>query len=89
MEAFPARPPNSLCKPVSHQMLQVGVFGAVERPGMYEVEVGSSIKSVMDQAELKKTADNRAIYQRKKILSSCSLTVPEKNVKKTRKKRRV
>jgi len=89
MEVFPARPPNSLCESVSPLKVQVRVLGAVENPGIYEVEVGTSLKSILDQAGLKKAADRRGIYLKKKILCSCSLTILEKNEEKTRKKRRV
>lgn len=89
VEVFPSKQPNFLCKPVCFLKVQVVVSGAVESPGTYEVDLGSSVSSVLNRARLKKTADKRSLYLRKKILSSCSLTVPEKNVKKTREKRRV
>ncbi len=89
VKVFPSRLSSSLSKPVCVPKIQVTVLGAVEKPGVYEVDVGSSIQSVLNQAGLKKTADWRSLYVRKKVLNSCSLTVPEKNIKKTRKKRRV
>lgn len=83
--AFPSRPLISM-DPPPPETIQVEVQGAVEKPGVYEVKVGSSVHSVMAQAVLTKAADRKALYLKKKLLSSCSLTVPEKKDRKSKKK---
>ena len=74
---------------VQSKKIQVVVLGAVERPGLYEVEVGSSIKSILEGAGLRKTADRKSLYLKKKVLNSCSLIVPEKKDKKKKNKIKV
>jgi len=68
--------------------IEVRVFGAVERPGVYEVEVGTALKEVVKLAGWKKKADRRAVYGQKRLLSACEIEVPEKKDKKDRKKKR-
>ena len=87
VEVFAPDPVVSLCEPGIISKIQVIVAGAVDRPGMYEVSVGTSVQSVLFQAGLKKTADKNALYLKKKLLHSCSLNVPEKKSKKNKKKK--
>jgi hypothetical protein len=91
VETFPSRltDRDCACEGASTLKLRVTVLGAVERPGVYEVDVGSSLKSVVDQAGLKKEAERKGLYLKKRVLSSCTLNIPEKDKEKTRKKRRV
>ena len=69
------------------QKIQVEILGAVERPGVYEVEVGASLLEIVKRAGLKKTADKGTLYLKKRVLNSCSVTVPEKKCRKSRKKK--
>ncbi len=84
---FSSNPTDLFCKTSPLSKIQVEVLGAVERPGVYEVEVGSSIRSILAQAGIKKTADRQRVNLKKKLLTSCRLNVPEKNLKKSKKKK--
>lgn len=88
-EEFPCKSLVQLEEPAEIQKIQVEILGAVEKPGMYKVEVGSSLLELVRLAGLKKTADKEALYLKKRVLNSCSVTVPEKNVEKAGKKRRL
>ena len=67
--------------------ITVVISGAVLNPGEYEVEIGTSLKKVLDKVGFKVSADRKAVYTKKTLLNSCEVFVPEKNVKKkTRKK---
>ncbi len=86
-EEFPCKSLFQVGQPAEIQKIQVEILGAVERPGMYEVEVGSSLLELVSRAGLKKTADKGALYLKKRVLNSCSVTVPEKKCRKSRKKK--
>lgn len=64
------------------EKVKVFVSGAVLRPGEYEVDVGSSLKSVLVRAGFTSFADKKALYSKKTVLNSCEVFVPEKSVKK-------
>ena len=68
--------------------IRVDIFGEVERPGLYEVEVGTSIGALLKKVGVKKTGDCKALYLKKKLLHSCSLVVPEKKYQKSEQKKR-
>ncbi len=87
VEVFPSKSLIFVSESVSARKIQVKVLGAVERPGVYEVEAGASLLDLIKLAGLKKTADKRGIYLKKRVLSSCSLTVPEKKCRKSKKKK--
>ena len=89
MESFPAKPSLFSCERAQRKKIQVMVSGAVERPGLYEVDVGASVKSVLEQAGLQRVADRRALYLKKQLLNSCHLTVPKKKCKKEKKRKQV
>ena len=86
---FSSNPPDLFCKSRPLSKIQVEVLGEVERPGVYEVEVGSSIRLILAQAGIKKTADRQRVNLKKKLLTSCKLSVPEKKFKKEQEKKRV
>ncbi len=76
-------------KNIGHfEKITVIISGAVVESGEYEVEVGTSLKKVLDKVDFKVSADKKAIYAKKTLLNSCEVFVPEKNVKKTAKKQR-
>lgn len=87
MGIFPSKVGKFSCEACLPYSVEVRVDGAVERPGTYLIEVGSSIGDVLALAGLKKTADRRLVYFKKKILGSCQVHVPEKNMKKSKKKK--
>ncbi len=65
----------------------VCVEGAVDRPGRYEVNLGSSLQEVLSLAGIKKIADRKAFYLKARVFEDCLVRVPEKNVKKNKKKK--
>ena len=79
--------PLGSCRPVNPPKIEVQVSGAVQRPGVYEVELGSTLQSILGLARLKKSADRSALYLKKKVLGSCSIIVPEKKCRKSKKKK--
>lgn len=89
MKTFPSNPSFELEGEVSERKIQVVVSGAVEKPGLYEVSIGVSVKEIIEKAGLRKTANRKALYLKKRILNSCSLFVPEKKDKKKKKKKKV
>lgn len=74
--------------PLQPLKIEVWVYGEVQSPGLYEVELGSTLQSILNKAQLKNTADKKALYLQKKVLQSCSLVVPEKKCRKDKKKKR-
>ena len=70
------------------EWVQVSLSGAVCNPGVYEVEPGTSLKSVLDKAGLSKEADKQILYAKKTLLASCVVHVPEKTCKKRKKRNR-
>lgn len=68
-------------------VIQVSITGAVCSPGVYEVEAGTSLKSVLGKARPMKEADKQFLYTKKTLLTSCSVHVPEKTCKKREKRK--
>ena len=68
--------------------IRVEVFGEVERPGMYEVEVGTSIRELVKKAGLLRSSDVKAIYGKKTLLRSCVVVVDSKERQKKEGKKR-
>lgn len=74
-------------KNIDHlKKITVVVSGAVVNPGRYEVEVGTSLKKVLDKVGFRVSADKKSLYSKKTLLNSCEVFVPEKNVKKRQEK---
>lgn len=71
----------------SSKVITVQVTGAVESPGVYEVDLGTSLEIVLQRAKCKASADKRSIYMKKTLLGSCSVHVPEKKERKSKKKK--
>ena len=67
-EEFPCKSLFQVGQPAEIQKIQVEILGAVERPGMYEVEVGSSLLELVSRAGLKKTADKEVSNFRERFL---------------------
>lgn len=65
----------------------VCIEGAVDRPGRYEVSPGSSLREVLSLAKMKTVADCKALYLKTRVFEDCLVYVPEKNVKKNKKKK--
>lgn len=60
------------------QVVKVFISGAVLRPGEYEVEVGTSLKRVLDKAGLIPSSNKKSLYLKKTLLAPCEISVPEK-----------
>lgn len=88
METFSLRAGSFAWQPSTKKKILVVVSGAVQRPGVYEVEVGTSVKMVLKQAGLSLEADKKSLYLKKRLLSSCQLEVSSKNVKKEKRKKK-
>lgn len=88
-QSFSCKIPSlSLCVPLQPPKVDVLVSGAVKRPGVYKVDSGVPLQSILDLAGLEKNADKSSLYPQKKVMKSCSLVVPEKKCRKSRKKKR-
>ena len=74
------------CESLHFPKVEVLVSGAVQKPGVYKVEMGSTLQSVLEKAEPVKNADKSGLYLQKKVIGSCSLIVPEKKCRKRKKK---
>ena len=72
--------------PLDQKKILVDVSGEVDFPGVYEVTAGTSIKSILEQAGLKSSADKRTFQARKILLASCKIHILEKKNKKSKKK---
>lgn len=78
---------KGFCTVSDRKKIQITVSGAVEFPGVYDVDSGISIGSILELAKLKSSADKKALYVKKTVFNSCKLQVPEKISKKEKKKK--
>lgn len=79
------RSPSSFVELEGGGLVSVFIEGAVDRPGVYEVVPGDSLKKILNGAGLRSVADKKLIYMKKTVLGSCEIQVSDKKKKKKRK----
>ncbi len=67
--------------------IDILILGAVDRPGLYKIESGSSIQEILKKARLKKSADISSLLVHKKVFGSTCIYIPEKKQRKNKKKK--
>ncbi len=62
----------------NQRKIQVLLSGDVKKPGLYEVDAGMSVKKLLQEAGMKKSADGKVLYGKKMLIRSCEIHVPKK-----------
>jgi hypothetical protein len=63
-------------------LVSVCVEGSVDRPGVYQVMPGQSLKDILTIAGLRPVADKKTVYMKKTVVGSCEIQVSDKKRKK-------
>ena len=74
--------------PLDQKKIQVEVSGDVDSPGIYEVVIGTNVKSVLEKAGLRSSSDRRRIQAKKILLTSCKIHIFEKTAGKIKKEKK-